>query len=55
MLRSLTIFKIKQMERKFEPKTDQNKPLGSIVNTEKNKDFDLDATTVTEKQKKKQK
>ncbi|MGB5982427.1 MAG: hypothetical protein WBG46_09795 [Nonlabens sp.] len=43
------------MERKFERKVEQDKPLGSIVNQKKNKDFDLDAETVNEKQKKKEK
>ncbi len=38
------------MERKFERTVEQNKPLGSLGDRSKNKDFDLDSKTINKKQ-----
>ncbi len=43
------------MERKFERKTEQDQPLGNMAKTNKNKDFDLESETLTDKEKKKEK
>ncbi len=40
------------MKKKFERKKKQNNPIGTSIDLEKNKDFDLDNKTIKEKQQK---